>query len=281
MRLAFVFILVGYGTKAGLAPMHTWLPDAHSQAPAPVSGLLSGVLLKCALVALLRIGVLTNLSVGGAFRDNALIAFGLASIAVAVPFILVQGDLKRLLAYSSVENVGIIVLAAGIGGPIATYAAVIHIVGHSLIKSSLFFASGSIIQAYGTRRLHRLRGLVHATPAMGIAFVAAAVALSGFPPFAMFISEYGILSGAFSEGRGAVAVAGMALVAVAAALLLIQVVGTAYAEPPRRRSPRRIPAIALASAALPLVLATWVAFAPPPPVRDLLRDAAAVMEARG
>jgi len=279
MRLAFVFILVGYGTKAGLAPMHTWLPDAHSQAPSPVSGLLSGVLLKCALVALLRIGVLTDLSVGGSFRDNALMTFGVASIAVALPFILVQGDLKRLLAYSSVENIGIIVLAAGVGGPVATYAAMLHMVAHSLTKSSLFFSAGSIVQAYGSRRIHRLRGLVRTTPGIAAASVAGVVALSGFPPFAMFVSEYGLLSGAFSEGRGAVAVVGMALVALAAAALLFQVIGMAYAERKRSRPPGRIPRLALASAVLPLLLVTWIAFAPPAPIRDLLRDAAAVMEA--
>jgi len=278
MRLAFVFVLIGYGTKAGLAPMHTWLPDAHSQAPSPVSGLLSGVLLKCAMVALLRIGVLTDLSVGGGFRDNALMTFGIMSIAVALPFIIVQGDLKRLLAYSSVENIGIIALAAGIGGPIATYAAVLHIVAHSLTKSSLFFSAGSIVHAYGTRRLHRLRGLVRTTPGIAAVFVGAIIAVSGFPPFALFVSEYGLVSGAFAVDRGAVAVAGMALVALAAAALLFQVVGTAFAEQDRKRQPGRIRSLALATAALPLLLTIWIAFAPPPAVRDLLRDAAAVME---
>ena len=278
MRLAFVFVLVGYGTKAGLAPMHTWLPDAHSQAPSPVSGLLSGVLLKCALVALLRIGVLTDLSVGGAFRDNALMTFGILSIAVAVPFIFVQGDLKRLLAYSSVENVGIIVLGAGIGGPIATYAAVLHIVAHSLTKSSLFFSAGSIVHAFGTRRLHRMGGIVRSYTGIAMTFVVAAFALSGFPPFALFVSEYGLLSGAFEEGRGPIAVGGLSLVALAAVALLFHVVGAAYGEPKRRQPPGAIPRLAVATAVIPLVLATWVAFAPPAPIRHLLSDAASVME---
>ncbi len=278
MRLAFVFVLVGYGTKAGLAPMHTWLPDAHSQAPSPVSGLLSGVLLKCALVAMLRFGVLTDLSVGGSFRDNALMTFGIASIVIAVPFILVQGDLKRLLAYSSVENIGIIVLAAGIGGPIATYAAVLHIIAHSLTKSSLFFSAGAIVQAYGTRRLHRLRSLVSTSPAVAVVFIGAIIGVSGFPPFAMFVSEYGLVSGAFAEDRGAVAVVGMIFVALAASALLFQVVGTVFRDEKRIRPPLGIARVSLATAALPLLLATWVAFAPPPAIRDLLQDAAAVME---
>lgn len=278
MRLAFVFVLVGYGTKAGLAPMHTWLPDAHSQAPSPVSGLLSGVLLKCALVALLRFGVLTDLSVGGSFRDNALITFGIASIVVAAPFILVQGDLKRLLAYSSVENIGIIVLAAGIGGPIATYAAVLHVVAHSLTKSSLFFSAGSIVQAYGTRRLHRLRSLAGATPGVAVVFLGAIIAVSGFPPFALFVSEYGLLSGAFAENRGTVAVVGMIFVALAAAALLFQVIGTVFRDEKRARPPGRIGRVSLATAAFPLLLAAWIAFAPPPAIRDLLQDAAAVVD---
>lgn len=278
MRLAFAFILVGYGTKAGIAPMHTWLPDAHSQAPSPVSGLLSGVLLKCALVALLRISVLTDMSVGGDFRDNALMAFGMASIAVALPFIFVQGDLKRLLAYSSVENVGIIVLATGIGGPVATYAAILHMVAHSLTKSSLFFSAGAIVQAYGTRRLHRLRGLVHGTPVVAAATIGGVIAISGFPPFALFVSEYSLVSGAFGVGRGTIAVAGLALVALAGAAILFQVVGAAYGERPTNRRPARTSRIAVASAVVPLVLATWVAFAPPTPVRHMLRDAAAVVE---
>jgi hydrogenase-4 component F len=278
MRLAFVFVLVGYGTKAGLAPMHTWLPDAHSQAPSPVSGLLSGVLLKCALVAVLRFGVLTDLSVGGNFRDNALITFGIAGIVIAVPFILVQGDLKRLLAYSSVENVGIIVLAAGIGGPIATYAAVLHIVAHSLTKSSLFFSAGSIVQAYGTRRLHRMGSLAGASPAVAVVFIAAIIGVSGFPPFALFVSEFGRVSGAFAEDRGLVAVAGMLFVALAAAMLLFQVFGTVFRGESKGRSPGRVGRVSLVTAALPLLLATWVAFAPPTAVRDLIEDAAAVME---
>ncbi len=280
MRLAFVFVLVGYGTKAGLAPMHTWLPDAHSQAPSPVSGLLSGVLLKCALVAVLRFGVITDLSVGGNFRDNALMTFGIAGIVIAVPFILVQGDLKRLLAYSSVENVGIIVLAAGIGGPIATYAAVLHIVAHSLTKSSLFFSAGSIVQAYGTRRLHRMGNLGGASPAVAVVFIAAVIAVSGFPPFALFVSEFGLVSGAFAEDRGVIAVAGMLFVTLAAAMLLFQIFGTVFRGKSKGPAPRRIGRVSLVTAAFPLLLATWVAFAPPTAVRELIEDAAAVMETR-
>ncbi len=278
MRLAFAFVLVGYGTKAGLAPMHTWLPDAHSQAPSPVSGLLSGVLLKCALVGLFRFGVLTDLSVGGSFRDGVLITFGLLSLGVAVPFIVVQGDLKRMLAYHSVEHMGIIVLAAGIGGTVAGYAAILHLIAHSLTKSSLFFSGGSIAQAFGTRRLHRLRGLLRTAPGAATVLLVGVFGLAGLPPFAMFVSEFGLVSGAFGEGRALVGVVGLFLAALAGVALLYHAIEAAHGTPRGRRQPTPISRIAILTAVLPLVLATWVAFAPPAPVRHLLRDAAAVME---
>jgi hydrogenase-4 component F len=275
MRLAFAFILVGYGTSRARANARG--SDAHSQAPSPVSGLLSSVLLKCALSHCCE-WACSRTSPSAATSGQ--LAHGLRDRehAVALPFILVQGDVKRLLAYSSVENVGIIALAAGIGGPIAAYAAVLHMVAHSLTKSSLFFAAGSLVQAYGTRRLHRLRSIVRLTPGLGVAFIGAAIAVSGFPPFAMFVSEYGLLSGAFDQERGAIAVVGMALAALAAAALLFQVVGTSYAHRRGGRAVGKVPALALGTAFAPLLLATWIAVAPPPPVRDLLTDAAAVME---
>jgi hydrogenase-4 component F len=278
MRLAFAFVLVGYGTKAGLAPMHTWLPDAHSQAPSPVSGLLSGVLLKCALVGLFRFGVLTDLSVGGSFRDGLFITFGLLSLGIAVPFIVVQGDLKRMLAYHSVEHMGIIVLAAGIGGTVASYAAILHLIAHSLTKSSLFFSGGSIVQAYGTRRLHRLQGLLRATRGAAVVLLIGVFGLAGLPPFAMFVSEFGLVSGAFGEGRALVGVVGLGLAALAGVALLYHAIDAAYGTPRGRRQPTPISRISIATAVIPLVLATWVAFAPPAPVRHLLQDAASVLE---
>ena len=277
MRIAFVFILVGYGTKAGLAPMHTWLPDAHSQAPSPVSGLLSGVLLKCALVALFRIGVLTDLSVGGSFRDNAFIAFGILSVGVALPFIVVQGDLKRMLAYHSVEHMGVIVLAAGIGGTLGSYAAILHLIAHSLTKSSLFFSGGAIVQAHGTRRLHRLQGLIRTTPAATTVLLIGVFGLAGFPPFAMFVSEFGLISASLDQGRAAIGIAGSVLIALAAAALLYHAVDTIFGGRQNAKI-RRVSRVATATALLPLLLATWIALAPPAPVRHLLRDAAAVMQ---
>ena len=280
MRLAFVFVLVGYGTKAGLAPMHTWLPDAHSQAPSPVSGLLSGVLLNCAVYAILRFRLLTVASVGGNYADWLLIGFGLFSVALAVPFLIVQHDIKRMLAYHSVEHMGIIVLALGIGGHLALYAAMLHLVAHSLTKSSLFFASGSVVQSFRTRSMHRMRGLVRVAPIAGAGLVVGAVALAGLPPFAMFTSEYGLVAGSFAHDRAVIGVVGILLVALAGATLLYHTVQIAYREPRAGTRVRRLTPTATFSIVAPLVLLLWVSVAPPQQFRTALDDAVAVLEGR-
>jgi hydrogenase-4 component F len=280
MRLAFIFVLIGYGTKVGLAPMHTWLPDAHSQAPSPISGLLSGVLLNCAVYAVLRFRVLTIDAVGGSYADHLLIGFGLFSVALAVPFLVVQHDIKRMLAYHSVEHMGIIVLAVGIGGPIALYAAMLHLVAHSLTKSSLFFAAGSIVQAFNSRSMHRMRGLVRLMPIPAAGLVLGAFALAGLPPFAMFTSEYGLLSGSFANGRGSIGVVGILLVTLAAASLLYHTITAAYHEPRPNATAHRASIAAAVSVLAPLVLLLWVSVAPPARFNRALDDAVAVLEAR-
>ncbi len=280
MRLAFIFVLVGYGTKVGLAPMHTWLPDAHSQAPSPVSGLLSGVLLNCAVYAVLRFRVLTVDATGVGFSDHLLIGFGLFSIALAVPFIAVQHDIKRMLGYSSVEHMGIIILAVGIGGHVALYAAMLHIVAHSLTKSALFLAAGSAVQAINSRSMHRMRGLLRVTPLPGAALTLGVFALAGMPPFAIFTSEYGLLSGAFANGRAAIGVAGILLVTLAAGSLLYHTITAAYREP-RPNAPVHGTSIAAALSVLtPLVLLLWVSVAPPERFERALNDAVAILEER-
>ncbi len=280
MRLAFVFVLVGFGTKVGLAPMHTWLPDAHSQAPSPISALLSGVLLNCALYAVLRFRILTAASAGSAYPDDLLIGFGLFSIALAVPFLVVQHDIKRMLAYHSVEHMGIITLAVGIGGPIGLYAAMLHLVAHSLTKSSLFMAAGSVVQVFNTRSMHRMQGVLAVAPFSGACLVLGALALAGLPPFAMFTSEYGLVAQSFSSGRALIGVAGLLLVALAAASLLYHTVQLAYGQPRAGRSVPRPSAATLLSVSLPLVLLLVVSIAPPPEVRNALRDAATILEGR-
>jgi hydrogenase-4 component F len=279
MRLAFIFVLVGYGTKVGLAPMHTWLPDAHSQAPSPVSGLLSGVLLNCAVYAVLRFRVLTIDAVGGSYVDHLLIGFGLFSVALAVPFLVVQHDIKRMLGYSSVEHMGIIVLAVGIGGQIALYAAMLHLVAHSLTKSSLFFAAGSIVQAFNSRSMHRMRGLLRITPIAGAGLVVAVLALAGLPPFAMFTSEYGLVSGSFANDRAAIGVVGILLVALASASLLYHTITAAYHEPRPNAATHNTSILTTISVLAPLALLLWVSVAPPERFDRALREAVAVLEA--
>lgn len=203
MRLSFVFILIGFGTKAGFAPLHTWLADAHSQAPSPISGVLSGVLLACALYAILRFHAITTSATDSDFSSNLLIGFGVFSVAMAAPFILVQRDLKRLLAYSSVEHIGLIAVAFGIGGPLGISAGLLHLVNHALTKSLLFFIAGDIVQRFGTRRISALRGIVRVTPLAGWLLLFGMLAITGMPPSSIFVSELAIASAGFSGSRPA------------------------------------------------------------------------------
>jgi hydrogenase-4 component F len=206
MRLAFVFALVGFGTKAGFAPLHTWLPDAHSQAPSPVSAVLSGVLLNCGLYGVLRFYLIAAGVLAPQFAANLLLGFGLFSVVVAVPFILVQRDLKRLLAYSSVEHIGLIAAAVGFGGPLGLYAGLLHLVNHALAKALLFFVAGNLVQRYGTTRIARIRGVVQMMPLTGSLLLLGVFAISGLPPFALFVSELGIVGAGFASGHAGIAV---------------------------------------------------------------------------
>jgi hydrogenase-4 component F len=200
MKLAFVFVLAGYGTKAGLFPLHTWLPDAHSQAPSPVSALLSGVLLNCAIYALVRFHLLTTLAVGYNFSGKLLIIFGLMSMVGALPFILVQKDIKRLLAYSSVEHVGIIVLGVGLGGVLGYTGALLHLINHALGKSVLFLSAGTLAQTYHSKLIPRMKGIGQLLPITSTVFMASLLAIGGAPPFGLFFSELNVASQSFQAG---------------------------------------------------------------------------------
>jgi len=196
MTLAFIFVLVGYGTKAGLAPMHTWLPDAHSEAPSPTSAMLSGVSLKIAVYALLRFHILTTACLGSGFSRNLLIGFGLFSMLLAGPFILVQTNLKRMLAYSSLEHVGLIFVAIGMNAPLTVFGALLHMGYHALTKPVLFFVAGNIHQQFHTLDFRRLgSGLVHTMPVTALLLCLAALAVSGLPPFGLFVSELTVIAG--------------------------------------------------------------------------------------
>ncbi len=200
LKAGFIFIVIGYGTKMGLAPMHTWLPDAHSESPSPASALLSGALLNCAFLGVYRGHQLLFQAGLGDYSSNLLIGFGLFSMLIAAVFIYNQTDYKRMLAYSSIENMGIIAFGVGVGG-LATYGAMLHLIHHSLLKSSLFLSSGNILLGYGSKLIARTGNMARLMPKTFVAFFAGFVGISGFPPFGIFISKLLIILGAFQMGR--------------------------------------------------------------------------------
>jgi len=200
LKAGFIFVVIGYGTKMGLAPMHTWLPDAHSEAPSPASALLSGALLNCAFLGVYRCHQLMHAAGLGDYSSNVLIAFGLASMLVSAVFILNQNDYKRMLAYSSIENMGIIAVGTGIGG-LALFGAMLHMIHHSLVKSSLFLSTGNILLGYGTKVISQTGGMLRLFPKTAATFFAGFAGISGFPPFGLFISELLIILGAIKAGR--------------------------------------------------------------------------------
>ncbi|MBU1566952.1 MAG: hydrogenase [Proteobacteria bacterium] len=200
LKAGFIFIVIGFGTKMGLAPMHTWLPDAHSEAPSPASALLSGALLNCAFLGIYKAHTLMYLAGLGAFSSNLLIGFGLTSMLVAGIFMVKQPDYKRMLAYSSIENMGVIAFGVGIGG-VAVYGAILHMIHHSLIKSSLFLSAGNILLGFNTKLVERIGNLAKFLPKSFVSFFAGFVGISGLPPFGLFISELFILLGAIQSGH--------------------------------------------------------------------------------
>ena len=195
LRLAFIFVVVGYGTKAGLAPIHNWLPDAHSEAPTPVSALLSGILLNCAFYGVMRFAAIVRVSCGPAFVRDIMIAFGVVSIVIASLFMLIQLSAKRLLAYSSIEHMGIISLSFGLGGIYGLYAALLHILNHAIGKPLMFFVTGRIHSVSHGARLDRVSGFLKMSPLTGVLGFVGVAALAGVPPFNIFLSEFLMLKG--------------------------------------------------------------------------------------
>jgi hydrogenase-4 component F len=233
LTAAFLFFLVGYGTKMGLAPLHTWLPDAHSEAPSLVSALLSGALLNCAFLAILRSYQVCTAAGIGDFARDLLAGFGLLSMGVAAVFIVGQSDYKRMLAYSSVEHMGILALGVGLGGA-GVLGAMLHAVNHSLTKAGLFLVAGNILAIYKTRTIDQVRGVRGLLPLSGILWLAGFLAITGSPPFGPFLSEFTILKEALDQGRPAIAGVYLALLAVVfvgmATIVLRMVQGTPSAK---------------------------------------------------
>ena len=199
ITLAFAFLFIGYGTKVGLVPLHNWLPDAHAEGPTPVSAVLSGLLLNVAMYALLRCKVLTDGALNNALAGQLLMGFGLASVVVAAFFLSRQKDVKRMFAYSSIEHMGLIAFAFGVGGPIANFAGLLHMTVHSLTKSAIFFAVGHATQKAGTQVMSEIRGLIKVSPTVGWGLMLGSLAILGMPPFGVFASEFLILTTAMRE----------------------------------------------------------------------------------
>ena len=199
ITLAFAFLFIGYGTKVGLVPLHNWLPDAHAEGPTPVSAILSGLLLNVALYAILRCKVLTDGALANALTGDLMMGFGLLSVVVAAFFLSRQKDVKRMFAYSSIEHMGLTTFAFGMGGPIATFAGLLHMTVHSLVKSAIFFVVGHAAQKAGTQIMDEIRGLVRVNPMVGWGLMLGSLAILGMPPFGVFASEFLILTTAMRQ----------------------------------------------------------------------------------
>jgi hydrogenase-4 component F len=219
IRLAAGLVLLGFGTKAGLAPMHAWLPDAHSQAPAPVSALMSGVLLAVAVYAIWRYKTIIDAVLGPGHTRSLLLIAALLSLAVAAALLIAQRDYKRMLAYSSIEHMGLIALGTAIGSPLAVAAALLHVAGHGLTKAALFCGAGQILHATGSSRIDAVRGLTARRPALAGAFGLGLLAILGLPPFSLFASELGIARAGLAAGQGWAVAAAFTLALLAYAAL--------------------------------------------------------------
>ena len=270
MSIAFVFLLVGYGTKVGLVPLHNWLPDAHAEGPTPVSAVLSGLLLNVALYALIRFKVLTDGALERPFAAALLMGFGLASVAVAAFFLSRQRDIKRMFAYSSIEHMGLITFAFGMGGPVASFAGLLHMTVHSLTKSAIFFTVGHAAQKSGTQLMEGIRGLVRVSPAIGWGLMLGAAAILGMPPFGVFASEFLILTTVIAQHPWAAPVLLVSL-GVSFAAIFGKVQAMVFGEPSAARLAHR-PALAPVFVHLALVLLLGLYI--PPYLADWYRRAA-------
>lgn len=275
MALAFVFAVVGFGTKAGLMPMHTWLPDAHSEAPSPVSALLSGVLLKCAILVIIRFYMLVSASLGEKLPRLILVALGLLSVALGAFFIYRQKDFKRKLAYSSSENVGIIVLCLGLGGPIGVVAALVHSLAHGLTKALLFCLSGNLLIKYKTRDLEKISGVVQVAPITAALCALGLLALSGFPPFALFWSEIMLMVSAVKGGFIWLAIVlGLVLTVVVAAFALV-INRSLLRKAPQGMVKKELPALMLVPELALLAVVLLAGLFAPEVLINLIQQAAA------
>ncbi|HLC40905.1 MAG TPA: proton-conducting transporter membrane subunit [Methylomirabilota bacterium] len=231
LKLAFVFILIGYGTKAGLAPMHTWLPDAHSESPSPLSAMMSGVLLGVAIYAIVRWKTVVDAAVGPAFTDRLLIALSLVSLVISAFSLIAQRNYKRMLAYSSIEHTGLTCLGLALG-PLGVFAAMLHMVNHAVAKSMMFLLAGRVQQRYQTTGIAQVAGLARVMPVTAGFFAAGMFAIVGLPPFGLFISEFALVRAGFAAGRGWLMGLVLLLLVVAFVALVRHLNRMLYGAPP-------------------------------------------------
>lgn len=232
LRLAFLLGVIGYGTKVGLAPMHTWLPDAHAEAPSPASAMLSAALLNTGMYAVIRFRAIAAAALGGGYTSRALLVFGFASIVVGVLFMIRQANFKRLYAYSSIEHMGIVAAALGFGGTLGLYGALLHTLNHALAKAVAFLASGDVVLRHRTRSAERVRGTLTTAPFFGGVLLLASLALLGSPPFGLFLSELTIVRAGFAHASPVLAGLLLVLLVVAFVALLQVVAGMAVGGGP-------------------------------------------------
>jgi hydrogenase-4 component F len=238
LNVAFIFLLLGYGTKVGLAPLHAWLPDAHAEGPTPISAVLSGLLLNVALYALLRFKMLLAANPTAVDPGPLLVTLGLVSLIFASFMLYRRRDIKRLFAYSSIEHMGIIVFAFGMGGPLANFAGLLHMVMHSLTKSGIFYAVGHIAQVKGTQRIADIKGLTVTHPWLGWGLVLGVVAIAGLPPLGIFMSEFLVVSSTFAR-QPLLAIPLVFGLIVAFGALMLRLSGLAFGEPEGSTAPAR------------------------------------------
>jgi hydrogenase-4 component F len=273
LALAFVFLLVGYGTKVGLAPLHNWLPDAHAEGPTPVSAVLSGLLLNVALYAVVRSKVLVDGALGTHFAGNLMMGFGLLSVVVAAFLLSRQKDVKRLFAYSSVEHMGLMTFAFGMGGALATFAGLLHMTVHSLTKSAIFFTVGHAAQKSGTQEMAGIRGLIESNPTIGWGLMLGSLAILGMPPFGVFASEFMILTATMHQQPWAVPFL-LAALGVAFAAIFGKVQPMVFGTASARRLPHRPMLLPVfVHLALVLLLGLYI----PPYLAEWYRQAAALI----
>ena len=276
LRAAFLFLLVGFGTKMGLAPMHTWKPDTYGEAPSLVSGLMAGALTSCAFLGVARVTEVVMAAGLGSFAQPVLIGFGLLSLTVAAVFIIGQSDVKRLLAYSSVEHMGLLVLGLGLGG-VGAYGSMLHLVNNGLSKGWVFLVTGNIVLATGSATAAGNRGLVRTLPVSGALLVLGLFAVTGSPPFGLFMSEFTILRAAIAAGHPWIAAVMLVMLAIIFVGMAALVLGIALGEPEPGTVPVResswLVAGPVALAAVVLMLGVYI----PGPLHDVLARAAAAL----